>query len=212
MKKSYKIKEIFYTLQGEGAQSGRPAIFCRFSKCNLWNGKEKDRALSACSFCDTDILGTDGRNGGEYISALDLAIAVNNLWPNKNGKPFVVCTGGEPALQLDEDLIENFHQLGFEVAIETNGTIPIDFNIDWVCVSPKHGSELIVKRGNELKTVFPQEGQNLNSFLDLDFEHLYLQPMDGIDGKENTTKTIQYCLEHPEWKLSIQQHKLIGMP
>ena len=142
MKKSYKIKEIFYTLQGEGAQSGRPAIFCRFSKCNLWNGKEEDRARSACSFCDTDILGTDGRNGGEYISALDLATAVNNLWPHKNGKPFVVCTGGEPALQLDEDLIENFHQLGFEVAIETNGTLPLPLGIDWICCSPKGSSKV----------------------------------------------------------------------
>lgn len=219
MKKSYKIKEIFYTLQGEGAQSGRPAIFCRFSKCNLWNGKEEDRANSVCSFCDTDILGTDGRNGGEYISALDLATAVNNLWPHKNGKPFVVCTGGEPALQLDEDLIENFHQLGFEVAIETNGTLPLPLGIDWICCSPKGSSKVVIKYCNELKLVFPQRDAMPENFSHIKADFYYLTPMaeplplEYIHPNKDkvTQEALQFCLDNPKWRLNLQIHKVLNI-
>jgi len=205
----YSIKEIYKTIQGEGAQAGRTAMFVRFAGCNLWTGKEKHRANAVCQFCDTDFVGTNGVNGGNY-SAKELVLKLNALWGNLDNK-LIVFTGGEPMLQLDCDLIQACKKNGFDTAIETNGTIFIDFDIDWVCVSPKYGSELLVKHGNELKVVFPQEGQNLNNFLDLKFDHLYLQPMDGVNGKDNTAKTIQYCLENPEWKLSIQQHKLIGM-
>jgi len=206
----YKVKEIYKTIQGEGAQAGRTAIFVRFTGCNLWTGKEKHREHAVCQFCDTDFVGTNGLNGGTY-SAKDLAMKIEEIWGGSDNK-LIVFTGGEPMLQLDLELIVECKKNNFDTAIETNGTIPISFDIDWVCVSPKHGSKLVVTHGNELKTVFPQEGQNLNNFLDLDFDHLYLQPMDGINGSENTSKTIQYCLENPEWKLSIQQHKLIGMP
>jgi 7-carboxy-7-deazaguanine synthase (Cx14CxxC type) len=219
MKKTYKIKEIFYTLQGEGAQSGRPAIFCRFSKCNLWNGKEEDRARSACSFCDTDILGTDGRNGGEYISALDLATTVSNLWPNKNGKPFVVCTGGEPALQVDEDLIENFHQLGFEVAIETNGTLPLPLGIDWICCSPKGSSKVVIKYCNELKLVFPQRDAMPENFSHIKADFYYLTPMAEplpleyiYPNKDRATQdAVRFCLDNPKWRLNLQTHKVLNI-
>ena len=206
----YAIKEIYKTIQGEGAQSGRTAVFVRFSGCNLWTGREKHRESAICQFCDTDFVGTDGLNGGSY-SAKKLLEKIELTWGEAENR-LIVFTGGEPMLQLDKILVEKCKKLGFEIAIETNGTIAIEFDIDWVCVSPKHGSELVVKEGNELKVVFPQLGQNLDDFLDLSFDHLFLQPMDGNDGQENTVKTIQYCLENPKWKLSIQQHKLIGMP
>jgi len=206
----YAIKEIYKTIQGEGAQSGRTAVFVRFSGCNLWTGREKHRESAVCQFCDTDFVGTDGLNGGSY-SAKKLSEKIELTWGEAENR-LIVFTGGEPMLQLDKILVKKCKKLGFEIAIETNGTIAIEFDIDWVCVSPKHGSELVVKEGNELKVVFPQLGQNLDDFLDLSFDHLFLQPMDGNDGQENTVKTIQYCLENPQWKLSIQQHKLIGMP
>lgn len=206
----YAIKEIYKTIQGEGAQSGRTAVFVRFSGCNLWTGREKHRESAVCQFCDTDFVGTDGLNGGSY-SAKKLLEKIELTWGEAENR-LIVFTGGEPMLQLDKILVEKCKKLGFEIAIETNGTIAIEFDIDWVCVSPKYGSELVVKEGNELKVVFPQLGQNLDDFLGLSFDHLFLQPMDGNDGQENTVKTIQYCLENPQWKLSIQQHKLIGMP
>ena len=205
----YAIKEIYKTIQGEGAQAGRAAVFVRFSGCNLWSGREKHRETAVCNFCDTDFVGTNGVNGGNY-SATQIAKIILEIWGSSSNK-LIVFTGGEPMLQLDETLIKICQENGFETAIETNGTIPIDFHIDWICVSPKEGSELVVKKGNELKVVFPQIGQNLNYFLNLDFDHLFLQPMDSLEKKDNTAKTIQYCLENPHWKLSIQQHKLLGI-
>jgi 7-carboxy-7-deazaguanine synthase len=205
----YAIKEIYKTIQGEGAQAGRAAVFVRFSGCNLWSGREKHRESAVCNFCDTDFVGTNGVNGGNY-SATQIAQIILEIWGTSFNK-LIVFTGGEPMLQLDETLIKICQENGFETAIETNGTIPIDFHIDWICVSPKEGSELVVKKGNELKVVFPQIGQNLNYFLNLDFDHLFLQPMDSLEKKDNTAKTIQYCLENPQWKLSIQQHKLLGI-
>ena len=219
MKKSYKIKEIFYTLQGEGAQSGRPAVFCRFSKCNLWNGKEKDRADAICNFCDTDILGTDGQNGGEYKTASDLASAVNRLWSSNKGKPFVVCTGGEPALQLDEDLIENFHQLGFEIAIETNGTLPLPIGIDWICCSPKGSSKIIIDECDELKLVFPQKNAMPEKFSHIKADYFYLTPMAAVSTEEYiypnhddvTQQAIKFCLNNPKWRLNLQTHKVLNI-
>jgi 7-carboxy-7-deazaguanine synthase len=206
----YSIKEIYKTIQGEGAQAGRTAVFVRFSGCNLWSGREKHRDAAVCKFCDTDFIGVDGINGGNY-SAITLVKKIASIWGEAKNK-LIVFTGGEPMLQLDAVIVDQCKKYGFETAIETNGTIAIDLDLDWICVSPKQGSELIVNKGNELKVVYPQDGQNLDNFLDLHFDHLYLQPIDGINGKENTADTIQYCLEHPKWKLSIQQHKLIGMP
>lgn len=221
---SYKVKEIFYTLQGEGAQAGRPAVFCRFSGCNLWSGREEDRAKAICQFCDTDFWGMDGENGGKY-SAEALADKVIGLWPGevkneklkmKNGelpgKPYVVCTGGEPLLQLDEELIEAFHQRGLEVAVETNGTVAAPKGIDWICMSPKANTELLISQGHELKLVYPQANAEPERYEHLDFEHFYLQPMDGVLGQVNTKLTLEYCLEHPQWKLSLQTHKLLGIP
>jgi len=205
----YSIKEIYKTIQGEGAQSGRTAMFVRFAGCNLWSGREEHRSSAICKFCDTDFVGTNGINGGTYTSK-DLVSKLNQLWGEQDNR-LIVFTGGEPMLQLDAKLIVECKNSGFETAIETNGTIAIDLDLDWICVSPKQGSDLIVQQGNELKVVYPQEGQNLDYFLNLGFDHMYLQPMDGVDGQANTTKTIQYCLENPRWKLSIQQHKLIGM-
>ena len=205
----YSIKEIYKTIQGEGAQAGRTAMFVRFSGCNLWSGREQHRSSAVCKFCDTDFVGTNGINGGTY-AAKDLVLKLTELWGDQ-GNRLIVFTGGEPMLQLDARLIEECKKSGFDTAIETNGTIAIDLELDWICVSPKQGSELIVHQGNELKVVYPQAGQDLDHFLDLKFDHMYLQPMDGLEGKENTRKTIQYCLENPRWKLSIQQHKLIGM-
>jgi 7-carboxy-7-deazaguanine synthase len=206
---------MFYTLQGEGAQAGRPAVFCRFTGCNLWSGREEDRSRAICQFCDTEFVGTDGVNGGKFKDATSLAKAVKSQWPAEGGekaRPYVVCTGGEPLLQLDAKLVEALHDEGFEVAIETNGTCKVPVGVDWVCVSPKAGSELIVFEGNELKLVYPQVGPRPEEFSNLAFDNLFLQPMDGPNIKENTLKVINYCLAHPHWRLSLQTHKMIGIP
>ena len=205
----YSIKEIYKTIQGEGAQAGRTAVFVRFSGCNLWSGLEKHRSAAVCKFCDTDFVGTDGLNGGKY-NAVTLSQKIQEIWGAGSNK-LIVFTGGEPMLQLDLELIEECKNKGFETAIETNGTINISFDIDWICVSPKANAELMIKKGNELKVVFPQPEQDLHSFLDLNFEHFFLQPMDGPQIKENTQETIEYCMQHPQWRLSIQQHKLLGI-
>ena len=209
---AYKIKEIFYTLQGEGGQSGRPAVFCRFSGCNLWSGREEDRHKAICQFCDTDFWGTDGENGGRYPDADVLASKIASLWPAPEGKPYVVCTGGEPLLQLDAGLVAALHRRGFEVAVETNGTVAAPEGIDWLCVSPKAGTELLVKAGSELKLVFPQPGAEPERFAGLDFEYFFLQPMDGPDAAENTRLALAYCLGHPHWRLSLQTHKILQIP
>lgn len=208
---SYKVKEIYYTLQGEGAQTGRAAVFCRFTGCNLWSGREEDRRKAVCQFCDTDFVGTDGPNGGRFKTAEALADAVAAQWPG-GGKPYVVCTGGEPLLQLDEPLLAAFHQKGFEVAIETNGTILPPPGIDWICVSPKAGSELILLAGHELKLVFPQPGAEPERFEHLNFEHFFLQPMDSPQQAQNIQLTLAYCLAHPQWRLSLQTHKVLRIP
>jgi 7-carboxy-7-deazaguanine synthase len=209
---TYTVKEIFYTLQGEGAHTGRPAVFCRFSGCNLWTGREQDRANAICTFCDTDFVGV-GPDGGKFRSAADLADAVASRWPSLNGhgQRFVVCTGGEPLLQLDAAAIDAFHQRGFEVAIETNGTLEPPPGIDWICVSPKAGSDTILRRGNELKLVYPQAAAEPDAFEAGEFEQFYLQPMDGPELEHNTQLALEYCLAHPQWKLSIQTHKLVGI-
>jgi 7-carboxy-7-deazaguanine synthase len=212
---SYSIKEIFYTLQGEGANTGRPAVFCRFTGCNLWSGHEKDRASAICQFCDTDFIGVDGTGGGHFASAVDVAHAVAAKWPvqlSTRVRPLVVCTGGEPLLQLDEALTASFHQAGFEVAIETNGTRLPPPGVDWVCVSPKAGADLILRSGHELKLVFPQTDAAPELYENLDFQHFFLQPMDGTLREENTRLALKYCLEHPQWRLSLQTHKLLGIP
>lgn len=212
---SYAVKEIFYTLQGEGAQAGRPAVFCRFAGCNLWSGREADRESAVCRFCDTDFVGTDGTDGGRFPDAAALAAAVAAQWPvGAGGRPYVVCTGGEPLLQLDTPLIDALHAAGFEIAIETNGTKPVPDGIDWVCVSPKAGSQLVVERGNELKLVFPQAEPEARpeNFLNLRFDNFFLQPMDGPDRTENLRATIAYCLANPSWRLSLQTHKIMGIP
>jgi len=210
---SYAVKEIFYTLQGEGAQTGRTAVFCRFSGCNLWSGREADRASAVCQFCDTDFVGIDGPGGGRFADASALASAVAAQWPaGAGGRPYVVCTGGEPLLQLDTPLINAFHAAGFEIAIETNGTKPVPAGIDWVCVSPKAGSELVVERGNELKLVFPQAGAEPEKFLNLRFDNFFLQPMDGPERAATLKATIAYCLANPAWRLSLQTHKIMGIP
>ena len=212
---SYSIKEIFYTLQGEGANTGRPAVFCRFAGCNLWSGHEKERAGAVCQFCDTDFVGTDGLGGGQFDSAESVARAVSSAWPARGSTrvyPLVVCTGGEPLLQFDEGLVTALHNKGFEIAIETNGTRLPPAGIDWICVSPKAGSNLILRSGHELKLVFPQENAEPPLYEGLAFQHFYLQPMDGLSREENTQLALRYCLEHPQWKLSLQTHKLLGIP
>ncbi len=211
---SYAVKEIFYTLQGEGANTGRPAVFLRFSGCNLWSGREEDREEAVCRFCDTDFVGMDGPGGGRFRSAPDLARAVAAAWPeDAGGRPrFVVCTGGEPLLQLDDALLAALHAAGFEVAVETNGTLAPPPGIDWLTVSPKAGSRLRARRGDELKLVFPQEGAEPERFLQLEFRHFFLQPMDGPSRAANTAAALQYCLSHPRWRLSLQTHKLLGIP
>jgi 7-carboxy-7-deazaguanine synthase len=210
---SYAVKEIFYTLQGEGANTGRPAVFCRFAGCNLWTGREEDRAEATCTFCDTDFVGTDGPGGGRFASPEALASAVAGRWPADSPDPrFVVCTGGEPLLQLDVPLLNALHDLEFEVAVETNGTQTPPPGIDWLCVSPKAGAELVVNRGDELKLVFPQAGAAPADFEGLAFQHFFLQPMDGPDREANTMAALQYCLTHPRWRLSLQTHKLLGIP
>ena len=210
---SYKIKEIFYTLQGEGAHAGRPAVFCRFSSCNLWTGHEVDRDRATCKFCDTDFVGTDGPGGGKFETANELADAVASAWPDLAvGAPMVVCTGGEPLLQLDEPAVEAFHARGFFVAVETNGTQPAPRGLDWVCVSPKIGSDLFLTTGNEMKLVYPQEGGDPADFENMAFDSFRLQPMDGESQASNTVAAVSYCLTHPQWSLSLQTHKYLGIP
>jgi len=213
---TYSVKEVFYTLQGEGAHAGRPAVFCRFTGCNLWSGREQHRAAAVCKFCDTDFVGTDGQGGGQFTSAQALADHVAATWPHHQTKappPFVVCTGGEPLLQLDTPLIEALHRHGFEIAIETNGTIEAPPGIDWICVSPKGDAPLKQDHGNELKLVYPQVelGAQPEAVSMLQFEHYHLQPLDGPDLAANTRRCVDYCLTHPQWHLSIQTHKIVGI-
>jgi 7-carboxy-7-deazaguanine synthase len=211
---SYAVKEIFYTLQGEGAQTGRAAVFCRFAGCNLWTGHEKDRAAAICRFCDTDFVGVDGLGGGKFESAEDLAAAIERAWPADSplARRYVVCTGGEPLLQLDSALIAALHARSFEIAVETNGTIPAPDGVNWLCVSPKIGSELVQRSGDELKLVYPQTGSDPGDFELLSFRHFFLQPMDGPARAANTELALRYCLDHPQWRLSLQTHKILGIP
>jgi len=211
---SYAVKEIYYTLQGEGAHTGRAAVFCRFAGCNLWSGREADRTTAICKFCDTDFADTNGPGGGKFASAAELAAAVNEKWTSDRvwGKRFVVCTGGEPLLQIDKALLSALHALDFEIAVETNGTIAAPANLDWICVSPKAGAELKQRRGDELKLVYPQPGAEPALFEGLPFKHFFLQPMDGPDRTANTELALRYCLDHPKWRLSLQTHKLLGIP
>lgn len=208
--KKYAVKEIFYTLQGEGAHTGRPAVFLRFSGCNLWSGREEDRYKAICQFCDTDFWGTDGQNGGKY-TAVQLAEKVNELWPENTGYKYIVCTGGEPLLQLDEDLTNVLHEKNFEIAIETNGTLPVPKGVDWVCMSPKANTEIVVTSGDEIKIVFPQKGIDPKDFESYQFKHFFLQPMDSEEQEDNTLKTIIYCKENPKWRISVQTHKILGI-
>ena len=215
---SYAVKEIYYTLQGEGANTGRPAVFLRFAGCNLWSGREADRSSAICQFCDTDFVGVDGTNGGKYVSAEELAAAVLSEWGSADSgaaprgeQSFVVCTGGEPLLQLDRPLIDALHALEFEIAIETNGTLEAPAGLDWICVSPKAHASLVQVSGDELKVVYPQAGMILENFERLDFRHFFVQPMDGPDVEQNTELAARYCLEHPRWRLSLQTHKLLGI-
>jgi len=208
---SYTVKEIFYTLQGEGAQSGRAAVFCRFSGCNLWTGREEDRSRAVCKFCDTDFVGT-GPDGGKFATAEDLAARIVECWQGAgDGGKYVVCTGGEPLLQVDEALIAALHRRGFTVAVETNGTRPAPLSIDWICVSPKAGAPLVQTRGSEIKLVYPQDGAGPETYEGMDFLHFFLQPMDGPHAAANTEQAIQYCLNNPRWRLSMQTHKLLGL-
>jgi len=210
---TYSVKEIFYSLQGEGARSGRAAVFCRFAGCNLWNAREADRAGAACNFCDTDFVGTDGPGGGKFTTAQALAQAVRAKWPEgaAGGRPYVVCTGGEPLLQLDEPLVEALHEAGFEVAVETNGTQPAPPGIDWLCVSPKGTAPLALTQGDELKLVYPQPDAPPERFERLGFKHFFLQPMDGALRADATRRAVAYCLAHPRWRLSLQTHKVLGI-
>jgi 7-carboxy-7-deazaguanine synthase (Cx14CxxC type) len=208
----YAVKEIFKTLQGEGAQAGRAAVFCRFAGCNLWSGREDDRAFAVCRFCDTDFLGTDGPGGGRFATAQALAAAIEQAWAGSQPRRFVVFTGGEPLLQLDAALIDAVHAMGFEIAVETNGTKEPAEGIDWLCVSPKAGAPLRVRRGQEIKLVYPQAGLDPAELTSLGFHHFWLQPMDGPDRLANTLSAISYCLSHPRWRLSVQMHKLVGIP
>jgi 7-carboxy-7-deazaguanine synthase len=210
---TYSIKEIFYTLQGEGAHAGRPAVFCRFSGCNLWSGRESDRATATCKFCDTDFIGTDGEFGGKFLDADRLVQAIDGLWPiTYTASKYIVFTGGEPLLQLDDALIKSTHAVGFEIAIETNGTLPVPIGVDWICVSPKMGSELLVRKGNELKVVIPQCGQALEDYEMLEFDNFFVQPMDGPELAQNTRLAIDFCKRNPKWMLSLQTHKFLQIP
>jgi 7-carboxy-7-deazaguanine synthase len=209
---AYQVKELFYTLQGEGVNVGRPSVFCRFAGCNLWSGREEDRAEAACRFCDTDFVGTDGPGGGRFADPDALALAALGLWPAGEGGRFIVCTGGEPLLQLNAPLIAAFHRQGFTVAIETNGTLAVPDGVDWICVSPKAGNPILANAGDELKLVFPQAGIDPADLLKLDFDHFLLQPMDGADQAENIRAAIAYCQTHPAWRLSLQTHKWLGIP
>ena len=209
---TYAVKEIYYTLQGEGANTGRPAVFLRFAGCNLWTGREEDRADAVCTFRDTDFVGTDGPGGGKFAAGGDLARAVAAAWPNGSGTRFVVCTGGEPLLQLDAPLVQALHAAGFEIAVETNGTQQPPPGLDWLTVSPKAGALLLLETGDELKLVYPQAGAEPERFAGLAFRHFFLQPMDGPDRERNTGLAVAYCLAHPQWRLSLQTHKLLGIP
>lgn len=210
---TYSVKEIYYTLQGEGAQAGRAAVFLRFAGCNLWTGREEDRAKAVCQFCDTDFVGTDGPGGSAFRTAEALAHAVETKWPKASrGKRYVVCTGGEPLLQLDKSLIDALHRLGFEVGVETNGTQEAPDGLDWICVSPKADAELKLTKGDELKLVYPQENVPPERFADMAFRHFFLQPMDSPKRNASTEAAVKYCLAHPQWRLSLQTHKLIGIP
>jgi 7-carboxy-7-deazaguanine synthase len=210
---TYSVKEIFYTLQGEGHHSGRPAVFCRFAGCNLWTGREEDRASAVCQFCDTDFVGTDGELGGKFKDADALADVINQLWPKQYASnKYVVCTGGEPLLQLDTALIDALHARGFEIAIETNGSLPVPAGVDWICVSPKMGSTLVVRAGSELKVVIPQSNQPLEEYEALDFQHHFVQAMDGLDREKNQRLAIEFCKQRPKWKLSVQTHKMLQIP
>ena len=208
---SYSVKEIYLTIQGEGFHSGKHAVFCRFSGCNLWNGREKDRKKAICNFCDTDFVGTDGINGSKYLNAELLANKIDKVWDKNINEKFVVFTGGEPLLQLDKSLVDLLHKKKFKVAIETNGTILPPENIDWICVSPKQGADFNLKYGNELKLVYPQKGLEPKNFKHLDFDHFFLQPMDGKDLQRNILQSVSYCIENPLWRLSLQTHKIIGI-
>lgn len=208
---TYSIKEIFYSLQGEGAQSGRPAVFCRFAGCNLWSGREEDRNTSVCQFCDTDFVGTNGKGGGKFKTAEALVETLKSFWPSTAVKPYLVCTGGEPMLQLDENLISLLHEEGFEIAIETNGTIAVPKSVDWICVSPKADAKLIQTSGNELKLVYPQKEIQPEECIHLNFDHFYLQALDGDNTATNLKKTLNYCLKNPQWRLSLQTHKSLDI-
>jgi 7-carboxy-7-deazaguanine synthase len=212
---TYAVKEIFFTLQGEGRQAGRPAVFCRFAGCNLWTGREQDRRTAVCQFCDTDFVGTDGVGGGKFGDADGLADAIAAAWPasdDSGGRPYVVCTGGEPTLQLDDSLVTALHRRDFEIAVESNGTLPMLAGVDWICISPKAGTQLAQTTGDELKLVYPQAGAPPQRFVHLDFRHFLLQPMDGPDREANTAAALAYCLAHPRWSLSLQTQKFLGIP
>ncbi|MEK8030987.1 7-carboxy-7-deazaguanine synthase [Ideonella sp. DXS29W] len=208
---TYSVKEIFYTLQGEGLRAGRPAVFCRLAGCNLWTGREEDRANAVCQFCDTDFVGTDGTLGGKFAEADDLAFQIAALWPDGKDNRYVVLTGGEPLLQVDSELIDALHAKGFDIAVETNGTVHAPPGIDWICVSPKAGADWIQRSGHELKLVYPQAGLLPHDIGDPAFDHLLLQPMDGIQQLKNTRAAIAYCQENPRWRLSIQTHKVLAI-
>lgn len=212
---TYSVKEIYYTLQGEGAHTGRPAVFLRFAGCNLWSGREEHRAEAVCKFCDTQFVGVDGPGGGKFETAAELAAAVRSHWPQSesNVRPYVVCTGGEPLLQLDTDAVDAMHAAGFEIGVESNGTIAAPRGIDWLCISPKANASLTQNSGNELKLVYPQDEQSAQpaAFETLAFEHFFLQPMDSPDAAENTRQAIEFCLKNPRWKLSLQTHKYLGI-
>jgi 7-carboxy-7-deazaguanine synthase (Cx14CxxC type) len=208
---TYSVKEIFLTLQGEGGQAGRAAVFCRFAGCNLWSGREADRAAAVCTFCDTDFVGTDGPGGGKFATAADLAAAVSARWTGGPEGRLAVCTGGEPLLQLDPPLIDALHAAGFEIAVETNGTLPVPAGVDWICVSPKADAPVVQTSGQELKLVFPQAGVDPARFESLDFERFYLQPMDGPDRAAAADAAVAYCKAHPKWRLSVQTHKYLGI-
>ncbi len=212
---AYAIKEVFYTLQGEGLRAGRPAVFCRFTGCNLWSGREEDRARATCQFCDTDFVGTDGRRGGKFADATLVATLAASLWPQGEGHRYIVLTGGEPLLQVDAALIDALHAQGFEIALETNGTLPVPTGIDWICVSPKAGADWVQRSGHELKLVWPQPTllpEKVQTLQDLRFEHWLLQPMDGLQRTANTRNAIEFCQQHPRWRLSLQTHKILDIP
>jgi len=209
---NYAVKEMFYSLQGEGRHAGRPAVFCRFTGCNLWSGREHDRATAACNFCDTDFVGVDGDGGGRFKDTRSLAKAIDKMWGGDGDGRFVVLTGGEPLLQVDDELVSALHDLGFEIALETNGSLAAPSGIDWITVSPKGATPLAQTAGDELKLVFPQANVDPASFESLAFNHFLLQPLDGPDRESNTAAAIAYCLRHPRWHLSLQTHKLLGIP